>query len=840
MLFGILFLWGAHAITTCGPEQNVFSVEQALPTSITTLHIFHDGMTAVSFFADNTVPDNIASVTMDVEASSAAAMTRFKHDDKFTLAANVASLSVKISSASTVTSGTTFNSPPFGLFVGASMVGLLGSQRPWLETAVMGACLMAPHLVMAETDCISADIVVMVPPSILQVCEGTSVGNMRCVARSTLAAPQRLFFPNPRDMTLYQEGNNESTTTFYGGKDINGLPTLVYQMSTHVGEPAGLIPAALSDATTTFNSTVNTLFDVLPSPSDPAVRFSVVRRMVSDFVDFSFHYDVDNKDPNATTQSGLPSSFYLSVRSADSLFAFNTPSQSLSGVSLATVGQLPPRPATVIMYDRSEEVSSFAPMDTIGVKINGQDYAPITGALLNFVVEVQDPLTFEVVDRKKIAGVELVGGLYAARFPLFRAPTNNSQWLAQFRRETTKHVNTQCALISAMEPFLEQACDDVSDALLVLLNQSSNNSSNSSSQVEADDADRTVEACRSGILAWKLSCSSSSPRRALLASDRPIGVANFDSFTALPMQIIPEMNILGAGPAGTQLGTPFDIPEGTSRDYPFYPTSMQVSKVQPRCAALSVAGGDTPDTRSFDFGTSKGSFSFYYQTYTQQDQIDVFHGSTLLFSTGCVGATSTVELTLSNSASNSITVAVTPNCFGGSGTAWDYVVSCLGAKAQLECDFNGQCQCKAYNQQNYIPRQVTPPTSNGCGAAGGAASVINPVISWYVNDRWQAEFWTVCNAHDICYGTCGSVRSTCDQNMCSGHRAVCATMKTALDAQNNDPKKCPSMSREPYLACDFYADCMSQANTICWAVSGQYGGQSPFEAAQKELCVCDT
>ena len=55
--------------------------------------------------------------------------------------------------------------------------------------------------------------------------------------------------------------------------------------------------------------------------------------------------------------------------------------------------------------------------------------------------------------------------------------------------------------------------------------------------------------------------------------------------------------------------------------------------------------------------------------------------------------------------------------------------------------------------------QVVKPTSNGCGPGSG-----NP--SGHINKKlgiaFLEKFQTCCNAHDVCYGTCGSIKDRCE------------------------------------------------------------------------------
>ena len=93
------------------------------------------------------------------------------------------------------------------------------------------------------------------------------------------------------------------------------------------------------------------------------------------------------------------------------------------------------------------------------------------------------------------------------------------------------------------------------------------------------------------------------------------------------------------------------------------------------CSATQNAGADTPDTRTVELGKPAGTFTFAYETYSQKDQILVKYQGGTLFDTGCVGASGSKALSYSGSATQ-ITVQVIPNCAGGTGTAWNYSVSC--------------------------------------------------------------------------------------------------------------------------------------------------------------------
>jgi pimeloyl-ACP methyl ester carboxylesterase len=93
------------------------------------------------------------------------------------------------------------------------------------------------------------------------------------------------------------------------------------------------------------------------------------------------------------------------------------------------------------------------------------------------------------------------------------------------------------------------------------------------------------------------------------------------------------------------------------------------------CSTTQVQGGDTPETRNIDMGRTSGTFNFTYDTYTQPDRMVVLYQGAVLFDTGCVGQSGSVDLTYSGT-STTITVQVTPNCAGGSGTLWTFTVYC--------------------------------------------------------------------------------------------------------------------------------------------------------------------
>jgi hypothetical protein len=94
-----------------------------------------------------------------------------------------------------------------------------------------------------------------------------------------------------------------------------------------------------------------------------------------------------------------------------------------------------------------------------------------------------------------------------------------------------------------------------------------------------------------------------------------------------------------------------------------------------QCSSVQTAGADAPETRVIQMGKTSGSFNFTYNMYTQMDQMAVIYQGKTLFDTGCVSNGTTKPLTYSGTSSE-ITIKVTPNCAGGTGTAWDFTVDC--------------------------------------------------------------------------------------------------------------------------------------------------------------------
>jgi hypothetical protein len=107
--------------------------------------------------------------------------------------------------------------------------------------------------------------------------------------------------------------------------------------------------------------------------------------------------------------------------------------------------------------------------------------------------------------------------------------------------------------------------------------------------------------------------------------------------------------------------------------------------------------------------------------------------------------------------------------------------------------------------------QRSQPTVNGCGGEG-----VPPAITNFLNRFKDADFTPACNAHDICYGTCGETQERCDDRILKDLQAVC---------------------RATYAG-DFEHKgvCLSQARQYYRAVSTT--GRKFYEQAQRDFCRC--
>jgi hypothetical protein len=97
------------------------------------------------------------------------------------------------------------------------------------------------------------------------------------------------------------------------------------------------------------------------------------------------------------------------------------------------------------------------------------------------------------------------------------------------------------------------------------------------------------------------------------------------------------------------------------------------------CNELKEAGTDAAETHIVNLGQGWGSFRFDYQTFTQKDRIEIWHGGTRVFDSGCTGTANWMnQQVMLSGFGTEIKVIVYPNCEGGTGTQWEFKVNCPG------------------------------------------------------------------------------------------------------------------------------------------------------------------
>jgi len=99
--------------------------------------------------------------------------------------------------------------------------------------------------------------------------------------------------------------------------------------------------------------------------------------------------------------------------------------------------------------------------------------------------------------------------------------------------------------------------------------------------------------------------------------------------------------------------------------------------LQKPCGTYVEEGGDAPEEHWIDLGRPSGVFWFDYETYHQEDRITIWYEGKKKFDSGCVGTNGNRSTQVMYSGSSTkVEVIVEPNCAGGSGTKWKFVVSC--------------------------------------------------------------------------------------------------------------------------------------------------------------------
>lgn len=112
-----------------------------------------------------------------------------------------------------------------------------------------------------------------------------------------------------------------------------------------------------------------------------------------------------------------------------------------------------------------------------------------------------------------------------------------------------------------------------------------------------------------------------------------------------------------------------------------------------------------------------------------------------------------------------------------------------------------------------------PPSCNGCGSNGEFSSAPAGCIPCNIS----VSFLAACNAHDYCYSTCKSNKSTCDDNFQNSMYSACTTQLT------DETCTCGGLA-------DRINGCKKYANIYAAAVRGL--GKSAYTTGQKGVCKC--
>lgn len=115
-----------------------------------------------------------------------------------------------------------------------------------------------------------------------------------------------------------------------------------------------------------------------------------------------------------------------------------------------------------------------------------------------------------------------------------------------------------------------------------------------------------------------------------------------------------------------------------TRVYGAYKSSAYYTSVQPCDLSQNpIAGHDEPVARRIELGQPAGTFSLHFEPVIKKDRIKVWYEGKLLYDSGCIGGRGLVHKQIRYSGSATIaTIVVQPNCQGGLGTEWAFVVSC--------------------------------------------------------------------------------------------------------------------------------------------------------------------
>lgn len=118
-----------------------------------------------------------------------------------------------------------------------------------------------------------------------------------------------------------------------------------------------------------------------------------------------------------------------------------------------------------------------------------------------------------------------------------------------------------------------------------------------------------------------------------------------------------------------------------------------------------------------------------------------------------------------------------------------------------------------------VPHPGYTATSNGCGPENGFFKYVVPNR---LGPLRNIDFTPACNGHDICYGTCNSDKSSCDQHFFLDMSKACA------NAYPNDT----------WYGRYMVYSCVALARLYYTAVSSTRTGTSAYATAQRDACDC--
>ncbi|MCP4382162.1 MAG: hypothetical protein GY798_12245, partial [Hyphomicrobiales bacterium] len=152
------------------------------------------------------------------------------------------------------------------------------------------------------------------------------------------------------------------------------------------------------------------------------------------------------------------------------------------------------------------------------------------------------------------------------------------------------------------------------------------------------------------------------------------------------------------------------------------------------CNSAVGAGSDAPETVRVDIGGYVGKASFEWEMYTVKDRMQLHSGGALIHDTGCVNGSDIVVF--DTSGADTLTVTVSPNCEGTTGTKWEFKFAC---PAEIDGDGSGggSGQATAEVEPNDTPAEAT---AIAVGAAiDGTIQPLNDADHYVVDLTHQGE-----------------------------------------------------------------------------------------------------